>query len=88
MEFYFCVCHLGLCRGGRVNLKKKGGQLIFTPRWPLNYPKETQCQWLLVAEVGYRVVVTFLKFDLEQDYDFLRIGNGRKFQDPYLKLSG
>ncbi|XP_033639099.1 G-protein coupled receptor GRL101-like [Asterias rubens] len=78
----------GLCRNGHIKLNSDGSTLVSTPRWPLNYPKQTHCQWLLVAEVGYRVVVTFLEFHLEQGYDFLHIGNGKSFQDAYLKISG
>ena len=85
---FLCFIFQGLCKNGLVEINGNDTTMVSTPHWPEPYPANTHCQWLVVAEVGYHVIITFLEFDLEQDYDYLHIGNGRMFQNPYLSLTG
>ena len=62
---------------------------INSPGWPdAHYPDRAQCVWIVVAEVGFRIVLTFLEFQLDEGYDFIRVGNGIKFDAPFAKVTG
>ena len=63
--------------------------MLTSPGWPnANYPNRVDCLWLLVAEEGHRIVLRFIEFQLVGSGDFLYCGNGDKFQDALLTLTG
>ncbi|XP_071795620.1 uncharacterized protein [Asterias amurensis] len=78
----------GQCINGRVDVSKLDSVFITSPLWPNRYPERTQCQYIVVAEVGYYVVVTFLDFDIDQGHDLLFISNNRNFDTASLIASG
>ena len=41
------------------------------------YPVDTHCTWHITSEQPGTVVIEFTQFQLEQDFDFLTIGEGR-----------
>ncbi|XP_038052726.1 uncharacterized protein LOC119725394 [Patiria miniata] len=62
---------------------------ISSPGWPIDtYHNRLQCFWLVVAEVGYRIVLTFMDFLIEEGYDFLYCGNGIGFDDDIFVATG
>ena len=89
IEWFFFSIIPEPCGASFINVSTGTQRTIPSPGWPdEQYPNKARCLWLLVAEVGYRVVVTFTMMDLEEKYDFLKIGNGDTFADPFLKLTG
>ncbi|XP_022097847.1 uncharacterized protein LOC110983154 [Acanthaster planci] len=64
--------------------------VITSPGWneDYRYPNRAQCLWNLVADVGNRIVLTFLEFSLEEGYDYLYIGNGNGSIDYFIKVTG
>ena len=63
--------------------------MLTSPGWPdHNYPNTIVCRYLLVAEQGHRITVTFLDFSIEEDWDTLICGNGHNFNDKIVTLSG
>ena len=63
--------------------------MLTSPGWPnANYPNRVDCLWLLVAEEGHRIVLRFIEFLLDGPADYLYCGNGDRFQDAFLKLTG
>ncbi|XP_020788612.1 dorsal-ventral patterning tolloid-like protein 1 isoform X1 [Boleophthalmus pectinirostris] len=45
-----------------------------------NYPGHTDCEWLLTAEQGYGIELTFITFEVEEEadcgYDYIELYNG------------
>lgn len=52
-----------------------------SPGWPSKYSPSQNCTWVIAAPLGARVILTFVKVDLEEDikrpchssYDFIQI---------------
>ncbi|XP_041481809.1 deleted in malignant brain tumors 1 protein-like [Lytechinus variegatus] len=57
-------------------------QIIASPNYPWNYPNNVYYNWYITAPSGYDVLVEFLVFDLEWDYDYLLIGTGESRSSP------
>lgn len=36
-----------------------------SPNYPNNYPIDTMCNWVITAEVGQLIELTFVEFDFE-----------------------
>ena len=51
-----------------------------SPRYPVNYPNDASCTWLIQGEAGKVISVTFTDFDLEDDetcrYDVMQAYEG------------
>lgn len=45
-----------------------------------NYPGHSDCEWLLTAEQGYGIELSFVTFEVEEEadcgYDFIELYNG------------
>lgn len=45
-----------------------------------NYPGHTECEWLLTAEQGYGIELSFITFEVEEEadcgYDYIELYNG------------
>lgn len=60
-------------RGFRLEYETRGcgGELtrpndrITSPNYPNNYPHDTMCHWVITAEVGHLIELTFEDFDFE-----------------------
>eukprot|EP00057_Strongylocentrotus_purpuratus_P010220 XP_011664694.1 PREDICTED: deleted in malignant brain tumors 1 protein [Strongylocentrotus purpuratus] len=67
-------------------------QTMSSPNYPSNYPNNVRYHWYITAPSGYDVLVQFMAFELESDYDYLRIGIGESPLSPgsvqLAKLSG
>ncbi|XP_022111043.1 uncharacterized protein LOC110990376 [Acanthaster planci] len=66
----------GPCGDTFFNLTDTSPVTLTSPAWPNYYPDGVQCTYLLQAELGLRVMITFLTFDTELGYDKLLMGNG------------
>ena len=36
-----------------------------SPHYPLPYPNNADCQWHITADLGYRIELTFIEYDVE-----------------------
>lgn len=57
--------------GGILN-KPEGS--FTSPNYPKPYPNETHCQWIIEAEYGNLVEITFVDFDFEATIDCAQDG--------------
>ncbi|XP_022097859.1 uncharacterized protein LOC110983163 [Acanthaster planci] len=77
------------CGGSFYDLSSREFETLTSPGWPeSDYPPLLQCLWILVAEVGYRIVLSFEEFLLEESYDFLYCGDGDDFKSAFLTVTG
>jgi len=52
-----------------VPIKNSRTSVTFSsPNFPKPYPQNIQCTWRIVAPIGYQVKLSFLEFDLENNY--------------------
>ncbi|XP_076868457.1 CUB and sushi domain-containing protein 3 isoform X4 [Brachyhypopomus gauderio] len=51
---------------------------VLSPDYPEGYGNNLNCVWLIIAEVGSRIQLTFNDFDLEPPYDFLTVRDGEQ----------
>ncbi|XP_077592860.1 bone morphogenetic protein 1-like isoform X1 [Stigmatopora nigra] len=69
-------CHKASC-GGYIT--KLNGSLT-TPGWPMEYPPNKNCVWLLVAPIQYRITLVFDFFETEGNdvckYDYVDVRSG------------
>ncbi|XP_072033280.1 uncharacterized protein [Amphiura filiformis] len=56
--------------------------------YPNNYPNNAQCEWNIIAKEAGKIVVSFLDFNLERNYDYLYIGHSPDVVSADLILSG
>ncbi|KAJ7392946.1 hypothetical protein OS493_008187 [Desmophyllum pertusum] len=71
----------------RSNDVQCGGDLtadsgvIKSPRYPVRYPDEVNCEWKIVVDDGSRITLTFVDFEVEPsnncEYDSLEVYNGQ-----------
>ena len=74
-----------LVNGTEVSIFTYGESLtIVSPNYPGNYPNDANMKWLVSGPEKYRIVAKFHAFDLESDYDFLKVGSGL---DPRVQSS-
>ncbi|XP_078661576.1 polycystin-1-like protein 2 [Branchiostoma floridae x Branchiostoma belcheri] len=57
-------------------LTAPSGGPVTSPNYPANYGNSLNCEWLITVPAGSTIRLTFDSFDVEQDYDFLRIYDG------------
>ncbi|XP_019624235.1 PREDICTED: CUB domain-containing protein 2-like [Branchiostoma belcheri] len=58
------------------NLTAPSGGPVTSPNYPGNYGNNQSCEWLITVPAGSTIRLTFDSFDLEEDYEFLRIYDG------------
>ncbi|KAJ7371369.1 hypothetical protein OS493_025831 [Desmophyllum pertusum] len=55
--------------------------VIKSPRYPVSYPDEVNCEWKIVVDNGSRITLTFVDFEVEPshncEYDSLEVYNGQ-----------
>ena len=49
---------------------------LTSPGYPLQYPSDLDCHWVVVANDGMVIVARIKFFDLERSFDFLTVGDG------------
>lgn len=70
------------------NLSSEEGS-IASPNYPLSYPNNANCEWILSTSPGNRVYITFEKFDIDysencnEDYLEIRENDGGKLLAVY-----
>ena len=77
------LCHIitGNCPTRDIRLTFDNPVEIFSPCFPEMYPIDTRCTWYITSEQPDTVVIEFTQFQLEQDFDFLTVGEGRNVTD-------
>ncbi|XP_078364332.1 uncharacterized protein LOC144648698 isoform X1 [Oculina patagonica] len=60
------ACH-GQTQTIDLNYSQNGS--IFSPGYPNNYGNDENCQWLIEAPYGERILIYFTTFDVEDSYD-------------------
>ncbi|KAJ8027079.1 hypothetical protein HOLleu_32115 [Holothuria leucospilota] len=71
----FCVDILATNATSVVHLEDGDIERISSPKFPNNYPPSQHKKWKLLSTTGY--VLNFTHFNLESNYDFLHIHNGK-----------
>lgn len=76
---FFSSLHLEC--GGRLKAETKPKDLYSHAQFgDNNYPVQADCDWLLVAERGYRVEIIFQTFEVEEEadcgYDYVELFDG------------
>ncbi|CAL1537018.1 unnamed protein product [Lymnaea stagnalis] len=85
---YYCSCQNGYilqddrrgCVEGCFSLISEHNGMITSPDFPEDYPRNTECDWLLTAPLGHRIRLGFQSLSLEHHqsckYDSLTIFDG------------
>ena len=89
----FLLVSTGKCGGSNRFLSLTGdGGTFFSAGYPLEYPKNADCTWDILVSSGTRVLLTFYKFDLQNDCssDYVEVLDGINPDSPQLgqKLCG
>ncbi|KAI1887747.1 hypothetical protein AGOR_G00193540 [Albula goreensis] len=76
----FQATHSTEC-GGRLKAETKQKNLYSHSQFgDNNYPGHTDCEWLITAEKGYGIELTFTTFEVEEEadcgYDYIELFNG------------
>ncbi|XP_030290829.1 dorsal-ventral patterning tolloid-like protein 1 isoform X2 [Sparus aurata] len=76
----FQATHSTEC-GGRLKAEARQKNLYSHAQFgDNNYPGHTDCEWLLTAEQGYGIELTFITFEVEEEadcgYDYIELYNG------------
>ncbi|XP_072017015.1 uncharacterized protein [Amphiura filiformis] len=68
------------CPDKETRLSTNASVTIQSPGYPTYYPNDIQCNWNVTPSATRRILVQFLDFKTEQDYDILYVGtlNNRK----------
>ncbi|PWA15041.1 hypothetical protein CCH79_00008738 [Gambusia affinis] len=56
--------------------------IILSPGWPGYYKDSLSCEWVIEAEPGRSIKITFDRFQTELGYDFLEIHDGPNLLSP------
>lgn len=77
-SYFICVY---LECGGRLKAEARQKNLYSHSQFgDNNYPGHTDCEWLLTAEQGYGIELTFITFEVEEEadcgYDYIELYNG------------
>ena len=74
-----------------IDLRYPQNGTIYSPGYPNNYGKYENCNWLIQAPPGQRVLLSFTKFDIEYSsqcsYDSVNIFDGLGISAPLLSKS-
>lgn len=57
--------HLEFEMQGCGGIMNKPEGTFTSPNYPKSYPKDTQCQWVIEAEYGHLIEITFSDYDFE-----------------------
>lgn len=73
-----CLC--SEC-GGRLKAEARQKNLYSHAQFgDNNYPGHTDCEWLITAEAGYSIELTFTTFEVEEEadcgYDYIELYDG------------
>ncbi|KAM6972968.1 CUB and sushi domain-containing protein 3-like [Aplochiton taeniatus] len=58
--------------------------VILSPGWPGYYKDSLSCEWVIEAEPGRSIKMTFDKFQTELGYDFLELHDGPNLLSPLI----
>ncbi|XP_043915904.1 CUB and sushi domain-containing protein 1-like [Protopterus annectens] len=58
--------------------------IILSPGWPGFYKDSLNCVWIIEAQPGYPIKITFNKFKTEVNYDTLEVRDGKFYSSPLL----
>eukprot|EP00062_Callorhinchus_milii_P016178 gi/632967218/ref/XP_007899854.1/ PREDICTED: CUB and sushi domain-containing protein 3 [Callorhinchus milii] len=58
--------------------------IILSPGWPGYYKDSQNCEWVIEAEPGHSIKITFERFQTEVNYDVLEIHDGSNLLSPLL----
>ncbi|XP_069079880.1 CUB and sushi domain-containing protein 2 [Pleurodeles waltl] len=58
--------------------------MILSPGWPGFYKDSLNCVWVLEAQPGYPIKITFDRFKTEVNYDTLEVRDGRSYSAPLI----
>ncbi|XP_033096152.1 mannan-binding lectin serine protease 1-like [Anneissia japonica] len=94
---FYCSCRLGYelhadrlsctveCAGNMLYAREG---VISSPDYPLQYPRQLQCDWTISVEAGYVINLNFTDFDVEEHpdvicpYDYLKIESDGNIDGP------
>ncbi|XP_037683717.1 CUB and sushi domain-containing protein 2 isoform X4 [Choloepus didactylus] len=57
---------------------------ILSPGWPGFYKDALSCAWVVEAQPGYPIKITFDRFKTEVNYDTLEVRDGRTYSAPLI----
>ncbi|XP_030679232.1 CUB and sushi domain-containing protein 2 isoform X5 [Nomascus leucogenys] len=57
---------------------------ILSPGWPGFYKDALSCAWVIEAQPGYPIKITFDRFKTEVNYDSLEVRDGRTYSAPLI----
>ncbi|XP_061076047.1 LOW QUALITY PROTEIN: CUB and sushi domain-containing protein 3-like [Conger conger] len=58
--------------------------VILSPGWPGYYKDSLSCEWVIEAEPGRSIKITFDRFQTELNYDFLELHDGPNLLSPVI----
>ncbi|OXB80742.1 UNVERIFIED_CONTAM: hypothetical protein H355_013535 [Colinus virginianus] len=58
--------------------------VILSPGWPGYYKDSLNCEWVIEAEPGHSIKITFERFQTELNYDVLEVHDGPSLLSPLL----
>ncbi|KAM6968265.1 CUB and sushi domain-containing protein 3-like [Aplochiton taeniatus] len=58
--------------------------VILSPGWPGYYKDSLSCEWVIEAEAGRSVKISFDRFQTELSYDFLEVHDGPNLLSPLI----
>ncbi|XP_050987326.1 CUB and sushi domain-containing protein 3 isoform X1 [Labeo rohita] len=58
--------------------------VILSPGWPGYYKDSLSCEWVIEAEVGRSIKISFDRFQTELNYDFLEVHDGPNLLSPLI----
>ncbi|XP_058232392.1 CUB and sushi domain-containing protein 3 isoform X1 [Hemibagrus wyckioides] len=58
--------------------------VILSPGWPGYYKDSLSCEWVIEAEPGHSIKLSFDRFQTELNYDFLEIHDGPNLLSPLI----
>nr|XP_033812744.1 CUB and sushi domain-containing protein 2 [Geotrypetes seraphini] len=60
--------------------------MILSPGWPGFYKDSLHCAWVVEAQPGYPIKITFDRFKTEVNYDTLEVRDGRSYSSPLIGI--
>ncbi|GCB65123.1 hypothetical protein scyTo_0013419 [Scyliorhinus torazame] len=89
----FLTDHSTAARGFNITFTTPcGGHLtaptgmILSPGWPGFYKDSLNCVWVIEAQPGYPIKITFDRFKTEVNYDTLEVRDGKSYSSPLIGL--
>ncbi|XP_069583000.1 CUB and sushi domain-containing protein 1 [Ranitomeya imitator] len=58
--------------------------IILPPGWPGYYKDSLNCEWIIEADTGHSVKITFERFQTEVNYDILEVRDGSANSSPLI----